>query len=65
MLVKTVRSDGQKLLLIQGLTGAETPGPRGSYQAAKDPGVSAPTKAGVKSCIRVRSLLFNSASKTV
>jgi hypothetical protein len=37
-----MRPDGQNLLLIQRLPGAETPGSRGSYRAAKDPKVSAP-----------------------
>jgi hypothetical protein len=63
--VKTVRLDGQKLLLIQGLPRAETPVSHGSYPAAKDPGVSDRTDAGVKSCIQPRSLLSNSASKSV
>jgi hypothetical protein len=35
--VRTVRPEGQKLLLIQSLPGAETPGSPGSYRAAKDP----------------------------
>jgi hypothetical protein len=65
LLVKTVRPDGQNLLLIQCFPGAETQGSRGSYRAAKDPGVSDLTDAGVKSCIRPRGLIFNSASKPV
>jgi hypothetical protein len=44
----TVSTNGQNVLLIQGFPGAETPGSHGLYQAAKYPGVSAPTDAGVK-----------------
>jgi hypothetical protein len=60
-----VRPDGRKLLLIQGLAGAETPGLRGSYQLAKDPEVSAPTDHGVKSCFQSPGLLSNSTKSTV
>jgi hypothetical protein len=61
----TVRPDGRYLLLIQGFCGAETPGSRGSYQAAKDSEVSAPTEPGVKGCIGPPGLLFISTSSTV
>jgi hypothetical protein len=58
-----VRPDSRYLLFIQDFSVAATLGSRGSYQAAKkDPGVSAPTDAGVKSCFWPPGLLVNSAS---